>query len=126
MASAVFLRGVNVGGDRLFKPAALAKEMAALGVVNVGAAGTFVVRAQLSASKLRDEFCKRLPFETDVMVCAGREIVELVRAAPFDSAGLAELAGEGVTRYVSVLDRAPRPPAPALPVERPEGASWQV
>ena len=41
MALVVFLRGVNVGGHRLFRPSAIAKEMAGLDVVNMGAAGTF-------------------------------------------------------------------------------------
>ena len=44
MAVVVFLRGVNVGGHRTFRPSILAKELSDYGVVNVGAAGTFVVR----------------------------------------------------------------------------------
>ena len=47
MALVVFLRGVNVGGHKTFRPAALARELAALDLVNVGAAGTFVVRAAI-------------------------------------------------------------------------------
>ena len=37
MALVVFMRGVNVGGHETFRPAALAKELVALDVVNVGA-----------------------------------------------------------------------------------------
>ena len=48
MPSAVFLRGVNVGGHRTFRPSILAKELSKLDIVNVGAAGTFVVRARIS------------------------------------------------------------------------------
>ncbi len=44
MAVVVFLRGVNVGGHRTFRPSLLAKELHDYDVVNVGAAGTFVVR----------------------------------------------------------------------------------
>jgi len=44
MAVVVFLRGVNVGGHRTFRPSILAKELSDYGVVNVGAARTFVVR----------------------------------------------------------------------------------
>ena len=44
MALVVFLRGVNVGGHRTFRPAALVKDLAHLDAVNIGAAGTFVIR----------------------------------------------------------------------------------
>lgn len=44
MASVVFLRGVNVGGHKAFQPSAVARDLADLDVVNIGAAGTFVVR----------------------------------------------------------------------------------
>lgn len=44
MALVVFLRGVNVGGHRTFRPRDLARKLRDYDVVNVGAAGTFVVR----------------------------------------------------------------------------------
>ena len=44
MALVVFIRGVNVGGHRTFRPSVLARVLSDYGVVNVGAAGTFVVR----------------------------------------------------------------------------------
>ena len=40
----VLLRGVNVGGHRTFRPARLAEQLRHLGAVNIGAAGTFVIR----------------------------------------------------------------------------------
>ena len=48
MALVVFLRGVNVGGHRRFRPSALAAELKHLGAVNIGAAGTFVIRARIT------------------------------------------------------------------------------
>src|SRR4029450_4929465 len=56
MASVVFLKGVNVGGHRTFRPSVLAREMADFGVISVGAAGTFVVRKPISRARLRLEF----------------------------------------------------------------------
>ena len=53
MALVVLLRGVNVGGHRTFRPAALARELSHLGIVNIGAAGTFVVRQPVSQATLR-------------------------------------------------------------------------
>jgi len=44
MALIVFFRGINVGGHRAFRPSALAKELGIYDAVNVGAAGTLVVR----------------------------------------------------------------------------------
>lgn len=44
MVLVVLLRGVNVGGHRTFRPTTLAKQLAHLDAVNIGAAGTFVIR----------------------------------------------------------------------------------
>src|SRR2546430_17121331 len=43
MALIVFLRSVNVGGHRAFRPSILARELSDYDVVNVGAAGTILV-----------------------------------------------------------------------------------
>ena len=48
MASVVFFRAVNVGGHQKFQPSVLAKKLADFGVVNIGAAGTFVVRKNVA------------------------------------------------------------------------------
>ena len=69
MASVVFFRAVNVGGHQTFQPGLLAKELADLEVVNIGAAGTFVVRQNVSAVKLRDEIVRRLLFRPE-LICA--------------------------------------------------------
>ena len=63
MGHVVFLRAANVGGRNVFKPAQLARDLAHLDVVNVGAAGTFVVRGKASAAAVRREILERLPFE---------------------------------------------------------------
>jgi hypothetical protein len=44
MALIAFFRGVNVGGHRAFRPSVLAKELSNYDAVNLGAAGTLVVR----------------------------------------------------------------------------------
>ncbi|MGH2570589.1 MAG: DUF1697 domain-containing protein [bacterium] len=120
MASVVFLRGVNVGGKRPVKSVALAKDLAALGVESIGAAGTFVVRATASQSAVRDAFLRRIPFRPEVMIVPARQVVDLVAAEPF--------AGDvpsGARPFVTVLARRPRTP-PRLPLRRPEGKPWQV
>jgi uncharacterized protein (DUF1697 family) len=117
----VFLRGVNVGGHKAFKPSVLAKELAEFDVASVGAAGTFVVRKRVSQGALRAEFLKRLPFEPELMVCQAREVLELAASEPFE----AESVGDDVVRYVSVLSKLPRT-SPQLPTCRPAGDDWQV
>ena len=77
MALVVFMRGVNVGGHRTFRPAALAKELAAFDVVNVGAAGTFVIRQTIGQATLRAELLRRLPFQAELMICRGRDLINL-------------------------------------------------
>ena len=70
MASVVFFRAVNVGGHQTFQPGKLANELAEFDVVNIGAAGTLVVREKVSQAKLRDEIWRRLPFKPELMICS--------------------------------------------------------
>lgn len=121
MASVVFMRGVNVGGHKTFRPAALAREMAAFDVVNVGAAGTFLVRKAIAPTALRAELGRRVPFETELMICAGRDVLDLVRDDPFPRTP----AGMDVRRFVTVMAKRPRP-TPSLPVRKPANEDWQV
>ena len=72
------MRGVNVGGHRTFRPAALAKQLRHLDAVNIGAAGTFVIRQPVTRAQLRTELARRLPFDAEVVICQGREIVGLM------------------------------------------------
>jgi uncharacterized protein (DUF1697 family) len=121
MASVVFLRGVNVGGHRTFRPGVLARELAAFDAVNVGAAGTFVVRTAVGPTTLRAELLRRLPFEAEVMICPARDVLKLAREEPFPD----EPSGAGVGRFVSVLAKRPRT-LPPFPICRPAGDDWQV
>lgn len=121
MATVVFMRGANVGGHRKFRPAALAKELSAFDVVNIGAAGTFVVRRSVSQARLRAELVRRLPFEAEIMICPGRDVIGLVSADPFPP----NTGAEGVRRYVSVLAKRPQR-TPDLPIRHPEKGDWQV
>ena len=115
----VLLRGVNVGGHRTFRPTVLANELKHLDVVNVGAAGTFVIRARVSRATLRAELGRRLPFETRVVICEGREFTRIVAAAPFAR----EPVGADVVRFVSVLSRSSLS-TPATPTRFPPRGRW--
>ena len=90
-----------------------------LGVVNIGAAGTFVVPKPVGATELRAEFARRLPFDTRIVICRGRGILSLISRDVF--AGYP--VRPGTVRFVSVLTRAPRT-APALPLRFPDKGRW--
>src|SRR5258708_13072002 len=85
MALVVFLRGVNVGGHRTFRPSILAKELSDFGVVNVGAAGTFVVRKPGLRAKFRAELLRKLPFEAEGVLCDGRDLIRMEMGNPFEA-----------------------------------------
>ena len=102
MALVALLRGVNVGGHKTFRPSLLAKELAEFGVVNIGAAGTFVVRKPGSAAKFRSALLSKLPFDTHVVLCEGRDFLRLEAEDPF--AG--EPSSPDIVRFVSVLTKA--------------------
>jgi uncharacterized protein (DUF1697 family) len=121
MALVVLLRGVNVGGYKTFRPAALARELKHLDAVNIGAAGTFVIRKPVSRARLRAEFARRLPFDTQAMICEGRDIVRLMARDFFAD----QSPRPDIVRFVSVLSQAPRS-APATPLSFPASGQWLV
>jgi uncharacterized protein (DUF1697 family) len=121
MALVVFLRGVNVGGHRTFRPSILARELSAYDVVNVGAAGTFVVRKPGSRAKFRAELLRRLPFQTEVMLCDGRDFLSLEKENPFGTAP----ARPDIVRFVTILSRAGRV-GTSVPLTLPPDGEWLV
>jgi uncharacterized protein (DUF1697 family) len=121
MSTVVLLRGVNVGGHKTFRPSVLAKDLSRFDVVNVGAAGTFIVRAKVSQATLRAELAKRLPFETEVMMCTARDFLELDALQPF--AG--HSARKDIVPFVSVLSKR-HAVAKSFPMSVPETGQWYV
>jgi uncharacterized protein (DUF1697 family) len=121
MALIVFLRGVNVGGHRTFRPSILARELSDYDVVNIGAAGTFVVRKPGSRTKFRAALLQKLPFQAEVVLCDGRDLIRLETDNPFGSVP----AGPDMVRFVSILSRAGGLRA-VLPVTFPPEGEWLV
>jgi uncharacterized protein (DUF1697 family) len=121
MALIVFLRGVNVGGHRTFRPSILARELSDYDVVNVGAAGTFVVRKPGSRAKFRAALLRKLPFEAKVVLCDGRDLLRLEIENPFGT----EPASPDVVRFLSILAKAGGVRTP-LPVTFPPNGEWLV
>jgi len=121
MALLVFLRGVNVGGHRTFRPSALAQELSDYDVVNIGAAGTFVVHKPGSRTKFRAALLSKLPFEAKIALCDGRDLLRLEMANPFGT----EPCPPDVVRFVSILRKAGAIGA-SLPVSFPSEGRWLV
>ena len=119
MALVVFLRGVNVGGHKTFRPTSVIEQLSHLDPVNIGAAGTFVIRRPVSQTRLRAELARSLPFDTEIMICHGRDVAGLIRRNPFAN----EPEGGEVVRFVSVLSRSPRS-APSMPMRFPSSGKW--
>jgi uncharacterized protein (DUF1697 family) len=119
VALVVLLRGVNVGGHRTFRPTALTEQLKHLDAVNIGAAGTFVIRRPVTRAQLRGELARRLPFDTEIMICQGREIVRMLSEDHFADHPLRP----DVVRFVSVLSRRPRS-APPTPMSLPSSGRW--
>jgi uncharacterized protein (DUF1697 family) len=119
MALVVFLRAANVGGYNTFRPSVLAKQLRKYDVVNIGAAGTFVVRAKVPQRKFRQEILSRLPFPTEVMICTGDELARFVAAEPFST----EPSRPEVVRFVSVLSK-PFSRLSSIPKQFPAEGDW--
>jgi uncharacterized protein (DUF1697 family) len=121
MALVVFLRGVNVGGHRTFRPSILARELSDYDVLNVGAAGTFVVRKPGSRAKFRAVLLRKLPFEAQIVLCDGRDLMRLETENPFGT----QSSPPDVVRFVSILSKAGGLRA-SLPVTFPADGEWLV
>jgi uncharacterized protein (DUF1697 family) len=119
VALVVFLRGVNVGGHRTFRPSQLAARLKHFGCVNIGAAGTFVIRKNVPLKQLRAELNRQLPFVTSIAICHAQNIASLIASAPFGD----RPAGRGVVRFVSVL---PNKSFQVEPLQLPASGKWLV
>jgi len=121
MALVALLRGVNIGGHRRLRPSILARQLHKYDVVNLGAAGSFVVWKPLPKSAFLAELQRKLPPDTTVVLCEGREVARLATENPFGS----EPPRPDVVRFVSVLEKSSRA-LPSLPITFPSEGEWLV
>ena len=119
MALVVFLRGCNVGGHKTFRPTLLAEQLKHYDVVNIGAAGTFVIRRRTSHARLRADLLRRLPFAAEVIICEGHDLIRVASANPFAD----EPIRSDVVRFVSVFAKRPRR-LPSAPLSLPAQGKW--
>jgi uncharacterized protein (DUF1697 family) len=121
MALIVFFRGINVGGHRRFRPSMLARELAAYDVVNVGAAGTLIVRKPGPRAKFLAALRAKLPFDATIAFCDGRDLIQLEMENPFGE----EPSRPDLVRFVSILSKPGRSKA-SFPIAVPDSREWFV
>ncbi len=90
-------------------------------VVNVGAAGTFIVRKPGSRAKFHAALLRKLPFKAQVVFCAGRDLFRLEKESPFRN----EPSRPGIVRFVMILSKPGRGPA-TIPFTLPPSREWFV
>jgi hypothetical protein len=90
-------------------------------VVNVGAAGTFVVRKPGALATFRAELLRNLPFETEVVVCNARDLIRLEMENPFPT----RRPRPDLVRFVSILAKPSRATV-AIPITLPPRGEWLV
>jgi uncharacterized protein (DUF1697 family) len=116
----VFLRAVNVGGTNRCQPALIAKQLAKLDIVNIGAVGTFVVRGDISESAVRAAIARKLPFKCAIMICPAKQIVDLAKEDPFGGDG-----GKDIDAHISIMAKRPGK-LPDLPIYAPSKDKWEI
>ena len=76
-------------------------------------------RRPVTRAQLRSELARRLPFDAEIMICPGRQIVRLMSQHPFAD----QPVRPDIVRFVSVLSKRPRM-SPPLPVTLPARGPW--
>ena len=126
MTLIVFLRGINVGGHRRFRPSVLAKELSAYDVVNVGAAGTLVVRKPGPRAKFLAELRRKLPLDTVVAYCTASDLLQFEMQNPFGAETSRTRPARGdIVQFVSILSKTGRKKI-SFPAAIPRSGEWFV
>jgi len=80
-----------------------------------------VVRKPGSRAKLHAALVRALPFEAQVMLCEGRDLIRLEKDCPFG----AKRSGADIVRFVSIFSKAGRCATP-IPFSLPPEGQWLV
>ncbi len=121
MALIIFFRGINVGDTGYSSERARQRTGDIYDAVNVGAAGTLVIRKPGSRAKFLTELRRKIPFEATIAFCDATDLIRLEMDNPFG----VETPPADVVQFVSILSEAGRGRV-ALPMALPEGGDWFV
>jgi uncharacterized protein (DUF1697 family) len=89
--------------------------------VNVGAAGTLVVRKPGSRAEFLAELRRKLPFKAEIASCKASDLIRLEVENPFG----AEPSRPDVVQFVSILSKTGRDKV-VLPAAIPQSGEWFV
>jgi uncharacterized protein (DUF1697 family) len=78
-----------------------------------------VIRRPVTQAQLRAELARRLPFDAEIMICQGREILRLMSQNHFAD----QPVRPDIVRFVSVLSKQPRS-EPPMPMSLPSSDQW--
>src|SRR5262249_49896968 len=99
----------------------LAKQLERHDVVNIGAAGTFIVRNPGPRAAFHAALRRELPFDTHIMLCDARDVLRAHADQPFGT----RPPRRDVVRFVSVMSRAGQVQA-SFPIQLPHEGRWLV
>lgn len=119
MPLVVFLRGANVGRRR-FSPKLVEAALVDVGLVNIGAAGTFIVRERIGEKLLRAKIEAELPFSPAPMMILKAEEIHAAFAV-----GQEISVPSAAKRFATFMDKLPEN-RPDLPLNSPAEAGWGV
>ena len=80
-----------------------------------------IVRKPGARAKFRAELLRKLPFEAEVALCDGRDLIRLATENPFAT----EPSSPDIVRFVSILSR-PRRGSAEIPFALPPRGQWLV
>src|SRR5262249_7974394 len=72
-----------------------------------------------SRARFRAELLRKLPFEAEVVLCDGRDLIRLEMENPFGT----EPSRPDIVRFVSILSKAGRARS-SIPITLPPGGKW--
>ena len=98
----------------------LAEALKHLGAVNIGAAGTLVIRRSMTQAEARAEVARNLPFVAEIVVCQGRDIAGLISKNPFKGLSV----HPGVVRFGSACCPGALRLAASTPMRFPSSGQW--
>ena len=78
-----------------------------------------MIRQAITRAQLRAELTRRLPFDAEIMICQGREIIRMMSQNHFAD----QPVRPDIVRFVSVLSQRPRS-APSTPMSFPSSGKW--
>ena len=90
-------------------------------MVNIGATGLLVAHGANKPAAFRKELLAAVPFEVEVALCTGKEVLDAVAGDPFS-----DYAASDLVPFVSIAIDASKNTPRRLPIHMPDESEWYV